>query len=519
MGIIRPPKADEIAELLWRRKLVLLLFAAVALAPGVLLIKRLPKLYEARALVIISGNADDDGRLSGPQTAAVSNRLNSSSGLSELIRKHKLYPLITSNDDAVAVMSKAVRLEVRLRDYYPQLPEAVAVSFRYEDPQTACAVVNDLIAAFNQVNDEIRTQATTEIKQFNLEITQVENGLAELRQRQEAAARSSVVRRPAIDPLIVRAERMAMASSIDALRDQQTALELRLSDLKKQISAQQQVVSSLPAGNSASGSSSYGILLARKAELEAQLRILLTEVTDKHPKVQSTRVQLDELTKQLQQFEKSGDANAGRNGVPEERELRELQRRQSEMQTDLEVTRRAIERKQMMLASMPDSRASEAATTEPVPNITGMTVPTEYSALLGRLNSLLDKRNALMRRQNLALFQIVDRPVVPQVSVAPKYLKLYPFALAIALALGLLAVIVAELPRRLAIRNERDAEFFLGVPVMALVPRTYTIAERSRLVRLKLARNVGVLLLALTLAPALLVLLNLTGIFQLLASK
>ena len=69
------------------------------------------------------------------------------------------------------------------------------------------------------------------------------------------------------------------------------------------------------------------------------------------------------------------------------------------------------------------------------------------------------------------------------------------------------------------IQDERDVHYFLGVPVLALIPETITGAERKRVRRRLLARRLSYVVIGAAAVPILTVLLNATGLFQILGSK
>jgi hypothetical protein len=96
---------------------------------------------------------------------------------------------------------------------------------------------------------------------------------------------------------------------------------------------------------------------------------------------------------------------------------------------------------------------------------------------------------------------------------------LYLFGLGLALAAGLVAVAVAEFPRLYLIQSESDVQYFLDVPVVALIPETVSAGARVPVDRSAIRRKVGVFALGLALVPALIFLLNFLGLFQMMAKK
>jgi hypothetical protein len=91
--------------------------------------------------------------------------------------------------------------------------------------------------------------------------------------------------------------------------------------------------------------------------------------------------------------------------------------------------------------------------------------------------------------------------------------------LGIALALGLLAAVALEFPRLFLIHDDRDVEYYLGAPVLALIPETLTPFERRRRRRLWGLRWLGFVILAAAMIPVFLIALDRAQIFQILGSR
>lgn len=115
------------------------------------------------------------------------------------------------------------------------------------------------------------------------------------------------------------------------------------------------------------------------------------------------------------------------------------------------------------------------------------------------------------------MFQVVDKAVLPQSPVAPNRIKLMVLAFALSIGIGLMAALVVELPRMTLIQDERDIEYYLGAPVVGLIPETLTPSESNRNRKLFLVRVLLVFLLAISLVPILIVLFKKFQIFQLFA--
>jgi uncharacterized protein involved in exopolysaccharide biosynthesis len=509
----------------WRRKWLFLFAAGTTMIAAFIIIKSLPNSFESKATVVVTGKQDERQALAD-RVAAVRERLTSRALLESVAQRHLLAanPQGLSLDAAVNGLRRDMKIETFMRGDFP---ERLLLSYRNPNPQVAKDVATDLVAIFGSMNEALAKQLNEQNEALNGELNEVENRLNTIGQ-QRVARRSSGVSRPHIDMNAVRAERAATNSSIETLKDKEFSLQREIAQQKQQIAEQQKIVKAAP--SEARSTSSYGVLLVRKAELEAQMKDYAAQYTDKNPKVIQTQNQLQEINRQIAQMNVDAQGGGVANSA-EARELRTLERELTRMETELAITQRALGRKQQALESAPGSGAIAASApliTTPVtssadadPGVGG----SDYDRLKNRYDSLLRRQERLeYARMTTAgfdpgLFQIVDMPTVPELPVGPDRLKLFGLALVLALLVGLLAVIAFEVPRLFSIRDDRDVEYYLGAPVIVLIPETVTPGEYGRTRRLLAMRIAGMLILAAVLVPALIFLLNNLKVFQLLASR
>jgi len=266
------------------------------------------------------------------------------------------------------------------------------------------------------------------------------------------------------------------------------------------------------------------VVLARRAEVEGQIKDLATVATEKNPKMIQARTQLEEINREIARLEAtSGTTPAAVAAAPEARELRAMQRELQRLETELEVTRRDLGRKTQSLNALPNEGATTAHA-ETVPSDRLNQVKAEYDRLLGRYNWLRDKQDSLQKLTGgggprTAMFQVIDAPNISRAAVAPNRNLLRLVGLGIALGLGLVVAAARELPRLLLINNERDVEYYLGTPVLALVPETLTSFERSRRRRLWALRWMVMTLMAAMMIPVFAIALDRIQIFQILGSR
>src|SRR5215510_16195496 len=170
MEIMRPRGLFEYLGILWRKKLLILLVAASVSIAATQIIRRIPNVYESHALIVLSnqGNGNDDRLPSSPTLTALTQRMTSQGNLTEIVRRYDLYRQTpgVAYDPSVAVerLRRGVKIDIKMRNYYPEAPESLTISYRYTDPAIAQRVVADLISIFDDTNTTIRRQAATELE-------------------------------------------------------------------------------------------------------------------------------------------------------------------------------------------------------------------------------------------------------------------------------------------------------------------------------------------------------------------
>jgi hypothetical protein len=200
------------------------------------------------------------------------------------------------------------------------------------------------------------------------------------------------------------------------------------------------------------------------------------------------------------------------------------------MQTDLEIVRREIDRKQQTASRIPSGGAAPAYVPAPLPpaayaGTTGLGADYGSEGLRERYTALIRREEAIRPFQpsttgpGTRFFQMVDQPSLPQAPAAPIRSRLMLIACLLALVTGVIGAAVVEARKLSLIQDERDVNYFLGVPVVAVIPETLTTTERGRGSQRMFARRLGYLVLGAAAVPLLALLLNFTKLFQVLGSK
>lgn len=529
MASLRPRNITEYLQLLWRRKLLIFLFAVAMMIATYTAMAPIPNVYEAKTVVAITIHSSEERETIDVQVAAANQYLLSRSNLEPIVQKYKVYGENASIENAVNELRRNTIVETKLRDYYPQFPISFTITYKHNSPELAMTVANELASYFSSTSEILEKRSGEEVRALNVTISELESQLKSLNQQRLAKSGDNKG--------VIRMQRASLLASIDNLTDKEFSLSQRISQQKRQISEQERIIASLPTvsvGDNGRGTSAYGVLLSQKAQLLAQLKDQTSQYTEKNSKVLQTRNQIAELDRQLAQYEAVGNGQPGVSGItPEMRELRSQQRDLANSETEFELNQREIARKRQALALLPmvdvspteSASASTGAMTTFVDSQNDQDNGSEYGLMFNRLSKLIERRDSLLRfggnknevSSNASLFQIVDKAVLPQSPIAPNRVKLMLIAFIMSIAIGLIAALVVELPALALINDERDIEYYLGAPVVGLIPETLSPSENSRKRKLLLVRALFIVLLAVSLVPILAVLFKKTQIFQILA--
>jgi protein tyrosine kinase modulator len=529
MQSLRPRGLIEYFDIFWRKKLLILLVAAPVVIAAFQVIRRIPNLYESRALIGISnpGNANDDRLQPGGSVVTLTQQMTSYGNMAAIIRQYDLYHQAAGRvpdlNSQVERLRKTVKFDIKMRSYYPEAPESLTISYRYTDPEIAQRVTADLVSTFEKANVTMRRQAAMELERFRAKIAEIEAQLQDLAPRRDLALLRGEAARYRDNTLsAANAQRLATADTIDSLSDKEFMLERQVDEQKRQIAEQEKLVKSAATASGLASNSAYGVLLARRAEVEGQIKDLATFATEKNPKMIQARAQLAAVNQEIARLEAASGANTGEAAnpaSPEARELRAMRRESQRLETELEVTRRDLSRKTRSLNAMPGEKPEETA-----PSGRFDEAKSDYERLVGRYNWLMDKQDSLQKLsgdegQKVTMFQVIDAPLAQPTPVGPNRMLLKLVGLGIALALGLLAAAALELPQLFLIHDDRDVEYYLGAPVLALIPETPTPFERRRQRRLWGLRWLGFVILAAAMIPVFIIALDRAQIFQILASR
>ena len=209
------------------------------------------------------------------------------------------------------------------------------------------------------------------------------------------------------------------------------------------------------------------------------------------------KAQLSEIERQLAAL--GAKNQEGSIPTPAVYQVLALERNLVHLQTDLELTKRDLVKKHGVLDALarvygsssrggPDSTRSKAESLD-------------YDRIGRRYTTLVEQRDELQRAGLFAtweppLFQVIDPASLPEQPVGPNRLKLRGAALLLGLGFALFIAMILEGRKLFFIQDSDDLTYFLGVPVLGVIPEIVSSEERRLKRRQLLASRFGIALLA-----------------------
>ncbi|MCM3874177.1 MAG: hypothetical protein ND895_26105, partial [Pyrinomonadaceae bacterium] len=264
-------------------------------------------------------------------------------------------------------------------------------------------------------------------------------------------------------------------------------------------------------------------LSSRKADLEAQMQRLLTELKPKHPDVLSKQAEIDSVKRSMDEM-----VSEWKQKIKDKQEkLKDRPDLQvASIEAELRLMDSEIRRGQSTLADIERQIGDLMQRINTVPGVEValgkldrdyQTKQAAYNALLATQQRIDLGAQAANQQQGESI-QVIDSAYLPSQPVAPKRPLLFALGLAMGLGLGILLAAVVEIPKLLTIQNREDAAHYTGLPVLATVPDLLTPQEARaipRRRRLLLAAGVAATIVSI---PLLALALRATHVFEFFSS-
>ncbi|MEZ5427044.1 MAG: hypothetical protein R2747_12310 [Pyrinomonadaceae bacterium] len=548
----RQRTANDVIRMLKRRKwLILLPVLTMTVAVGYV-VRNLPSIYESRTLLIVKpprisekvAQSLSDEDLT-QRLQSINKQVLSHTELEPMILKYDLFKTERQNGVPMEIilgkMSRNITVDTERSDDETKVA-AFSIKYRDRSPEAARNVTSELAGKYIKAQVEATTNVTRETAEFiektfeekkttldelekerlrimsqNVE-TLPENAqgliaqLEGLRQREQGIGKEK-------ETLIL--EKGRLNDNIQSINSQ-----IRLIDefRQKEIEEAQKRQSGLPQ------SPVYAQLLAKRAELNANLDKLKLTLRDKHPDVIKAKTDIEKINDEIEKLEKSqsqsaeGDVSAISRKYDMQKQSLLIEKKQKENQ--IALTEQQIGTKDEDLGKNAAQIRDIESKLNQIPSVAVAleSINTRYQPAKAAYDNALEMKNKANvdadRAQNAQgeTISIQDPANLPETPVAPKRGMLTLFGAGLGFGIGLFLAALFEVPRVLKIQNIEDTKHYTGLPVLASVPPLLSPQEKTWQSRIHWLKVLAGFAAAVGSIPLIIVALQITRIFELVVS-
>jgi polysaccharide biosynthesis transport protein len=533
----RQRKPSEYLRIAWQRKWLIIL-PAIAIATAVAwVVYRLPDVYESSTLIVVTPSTlptsvvptvteDTITR----QLSGITQVVTSRSSLEPLIAKYELYQTERLRgepmENVIEIMRKDIKVEVNTSRN--EITNGFNIAYRGREPRTTQAVTAALASKYIDEQAKSTINSTTSAKQF------IDNQALQAKAELDAAnlkrlefMQQNVGNLPSEAASLVsqltglREQQKTYISEVGRYQDRRSALSGQLALIKKSSDQiKEEVIENTTDPKTTLG---WAELVKRKADLEAQMQRMLTELRPKHPDVVSKEAEINSVKKEMDRMVGEWQEKIK---VKQEKLRDRPDLAVANLEAEIRLIDGEVKRQQKLLGEI-DTQISQVMVR--INKVPGAEVALgahdqEYQTKKGAYDALLLQQqkiglgaDAASQQQGEGI-QVVDSAYLPSKPVAPKRVLLFILGLGLGLGFGMILVAAFEIPRLRTIQTREDATHYTGLPVLAAVPELLTAQEAlaiPRRRRLLLAAAIAVTIVSI---PVLAFALRATHIFEFFSS-
>lgn len=533
----RQRKPGEYAKIIWKRKW-LIIFPTIAVATAVIwVVYSLPNVYESVTLIVVKPSTlptsvvqtmSEDNLTR--QLTSIAQVVTSRSSLEPLVHKYDLYKTERQRDQPMESIIDNMRrdIKVEVNTSRNDITNGFNIRYRGRDPRTTQIVTAELASKYIDEQTKTTISSTMSAKQFfEQQVIQVKEELDAIDKQRLDFMQANLGNLPAESQSLLgqlnglREQQKAYISEVGRLQDRRSALATQLGLLKK--SSEQIKDDVIENTTDPKTTPAWAQLTSRKADLEAQLTRMLTELRPKHPDVLAKQAEIDSVKEAMDEMISDWTQR-----IKERQEkLRDRPDLQvATLEAEVKLIDGEIKRQQQLL----DQIENQVGTvTQRINNVPGaevalgaiereyQTKKAAYDQLLMQNQKIAIGADAASQQQGESI-QVIDPANLPSAPVAPKRLLLSGLGLGVGLALGLLLAGSFEVPRLLTIQTREDVVHYTGLPVLISLPDLLTPQEARAIPRrrkLLLAAGVAVTIVSI---PLLALTLQATHVLEILTS-
>ncbi|HEX8746043.1 MAG TPA: Wzz/FepE/Etk N-terminal domain-containing protein, partial [Pyrinomonadaceae bacterium] len=312
----------EYAQILWKRKWLIMLPAIAVAAAIAIVVWRLPNVYESTTLLIVRPPTIDPNVAPAMSEGDLTMRINninriaqSRSSLEPLILKYDLYRRERAGGMPMELVVEKMQRDIQVEIEHSRndnIP-AFRITYRERDPKKTQAVTGELASTYVNAQARDMTAVGTQTREFfEQQLADAKAQLDEIDRRRLEYMSQNINNLPTQGPALVaqytglREQQKALMSEIGRLNDRRSALSAQLGTLKQVVQqSEEDIVRQV---GDPKATPAWGALASRKAALEAEIQNLLTQYKPAHPDVVAKKAELEAVKREMQEMEDSSAA-------------------------------------------------------------------------------------------------------------------------------------------------------------------------------------------------------------------
>ncbi len=492
----------EYAKIVWKRKWLIIL-PAIAVATSIAwVVYRLPDVYESSTLIVVRPSTLPTSAVPTMgedtitrQLSSIAQVVTSRSSLEPLVEKYEIYKAERMRGEPMESIIDKMRkdIKVEVNTSRNDITNGFNIIYRSRIPKATQLVTSELASKYIDEQTKNSVKSTQSAKQFfDQQVSQAKEELDAVDNQRGEFMQQNVSNLPSGAASLVgqlsglREQQKAYISEIGRYQDRRSALAGQLALIKKTTEQVKEDV--IENTTDPKTTSAWAQLATRKADLEAQMQRMLTELKPKHPDVQSKQAEIDSVKRSMDEMvsewkQKIQDKQEKLRDRPDlhvasiEAELRLMDSEIRRGQGTLADIERQISELMLRINTVPGVEVALGKLDRDY-----QTKKAAYDSLLATQQRIALGYDAATQQQGESI-EVIDSAYLPSQPVAPKRFLLFAMGLGLGLGLGLTLAAAFEAPKLLTIQNREDAMHYTGLPVLVTVPDLLTPREARAIPR------------------------------------
>ncbi|HEY7784615.1 MAG TPA: hypothetical protein VIB00_07810, partial [Pyrinomonadaceae bacterium] len=305
----RQRKPAEYARIAWKRKWLVILPVIAITTAVVWAVYRLPDVYESVTLIVVKPSTlpssvvptvTEDSLTR--QLTSIAQVVASRSSLEPLVEKYELYKSERLRGEPMESIIETMRrdINVEVNTSRNDITNGFNITYRYRDPKTTQMVTAELATKY--INEQTKNTITSSASArtfIEQQVRQAQEELDDVDKRRLDYMQKNLGNLPAEAQSLLgqlgglRDQQKAYITEVGRLQDRRSAMASQLGSIKK--TTEQVKEDIIENTTDPKTTPAWAQLATRKADLEAQLTRLRTELRDKHPDVIAKQAEIESV--------------------------------------------------------------------------------------------------------------------------------------------------------------------------------------------------------------------------------